>query len=45
MLSEFIVKVKRETFGDNYIFENPRIKSSKNTHAISLFRDGKKEWK
>ena len=39
---DFIVKVKREVFGDNYIFENPRTKSSKNTQAIGLFRDGKK---
>ena len=28
--------------GDNYIFENPRTKSSKNTQAIGFFRDGKK---
>ena len=39
---DFIVKVKREVFGDNYVFENPRTKSSKNTQAIGLFRDGKK---
>ena len=39
---DFIVKVKREVFGDNYVFKNPRTKSSKNTQAISLFRDGKK---
>ena len=39
---EFIVKVKREVFGDNYIFVNPRTKSSKNTQAIGFFRDGKK---
>ena len=39
---DFIVKVKREVFGDNYVFKNPRTKSSKNTQAISLYRDGKK---
>ena len=39
---DFIVKVKREVFGDDYIFVNPRTKSSKNTQAIGFFRDGKK---
>ena len=39
---DFIVKVKREVFGDDYIFVNPRTKSSKNTQAIDFFRDGKK---
>jgi hypothetical protein len=39
---EFIVKVKKEVFGPNYIFENQRTKNSKNTHAIRLFGDGKK---
>ncbi len=39
---DFIVKAKREAFGDDYIFVNPRKKSSKNTQAIGFFRDGKK---
>jgi hypothetical protein len=39
---DFIVKVKKDFFVDNYVFKNPRTKSSKNTQAISLFRDGKK---
>ena len=39
---EFIVKLKRDVFGDDYIFVNPRTKSSKNTQAIGFFRDGKK---
>jgi hypothetical protein len=39
---DFIVKVKKEVFGNDYIFENPRTNNSKNTQAISLFRDGKK---
>ena len=42
LVLDFIVKVKREVFGDDYIFVNPRRKSSKNTQAIGLFRDGKK---
>jgi hypothetical protein len=40
--TDFIVKVKKDVFGDNYVFKNPRTKSSKNTQAISLFGDGKK---
>ena len=39
--SEFIVKVKRGIWM-NYIFVNPRTKSSKNTQAIGFFRDGTK---
>ena len=39
---DFIVQVKREAFGDDYVFENPRTKSSKNTQAISLIQEGKK---
>lgn len=38
---DFIVKVKKEEFGDDYIFENPRTRDSKNTQAIRLIRDGK----
>lgn len=39
---DFIVKVKKEALGNDYIFENPRTKNSKNTQAIRLIRDGKK---
>ena len=39
---DFIVKVKKEALGNDFIFENPRTKSSKNTEAIRLMRDGKK---
>ena len=39
---EFIVKVQKEVFGPNYIFVNPKTKSSKNTQAIGFFRDGTK---
>src|SRR5688500_1794591 len=39
---DFIVKVKKEVLGDNYIFENPRRKGSKHTNAIRLFLDGNK---
>ena len=41
---DFIVKVKREVFGDDYIFVNPRTKSSKNTQAIDSFVMVKNEW-
>ena len=42
MLVEFIVKVQKEVFGPNYIFVNPKTKSSINTQAIGFFRDGQK---
>jgi hypothetical protein len=38
---DFIVKVKKEEFGDDDIFENYRIRDSKNTQTIRLIRDGK----
>ena len=38
---DFIVKVKKETFGDDYVFESPRTRDSKNTQAIRLIRAGK----